>query len=198
MTRSLALLALSLLVASPVAAEGTVGTFTLDALSYISFGQDEVVPIPPGSTIQFHFGAPASDGSVPFTIGPGDVKIATIRLPNASGTLAYGIKSTARGTLRPAPDGSRIDFDAVVRATLKQPSGRETYDYAIPFTTATATATSRDGTETLSRSGSNVTGGARYAQIVGATTNRDNAFPKPGAAVYTVLSGRFDTLPPGR
>jgi len=37
--------------------------------------------------------------------------------------------------------------------------------------------------------------GAWYGQIVGATTNRENAFPEPGAAVYTVLSGIFDRLP---
>ncbi len=73
--------------------------------------------------------------------------------------------------------------------------GQGTYDYEIPFTTAVATATSRDGTETLTRSGRSITDDAHYAQIVGATTNRANAFPKPGAAVYTVLSGRFDTLP---
>jgi hypothetical protein len=36
---------------------------------------------------------------------------------------------------------------------------------------------------------------ARYAQIVGATTNEENAFPAPGAAVYTVLSGSFDRVP---
>jgi hypothetical protein len=30
---------------------------------------------------------------------------------------------------------------------------------------------------------------------VGATTNQENAFPEPGAAVYTVLSGSFDRVP---
>ena len=37
--------------------------------------------------------------------------------------------------------------------------------------------------------------GVWYAQIVGATTNEENAFPAPGAAVYTVLSGSFDQVP---
>jgi hypothetical protein len=37
--------------------------------------------------------------------------------------------------------------------------------------------------------------GVWYAQIVGATTNKENAYPAPGAAVYTVLSGRFDRVP---
>jgi hypothetical protein len=37
--------------------------------------------------------------------------------------------------------------------------------------------------------------GVWYGQLVGATTNKTNAFPKPGTAVYTVLSGRFDPIP---
>ena len=34
-----------------------------------------------------------------------------------------------------------------------------------------------------------------HEQLVGATVNKQNAFPKPGTAVYTVLSGQFDQLP---
>jgi len=37
--------------------------------------------------------------------------------------------------------------------------------------------------------------GAGYGQLVGAPTNKTNAFPKPGTAVYTVLSGQFVQLP---
>ena len=37
--------------------------------------------------------------------------------------------------------------------------------------------------------------GAKHVQIVGATANREDAFPKPGVAVYTVLSGQFDQVP---
>jgi len=37
--------------------------------------------------------------------------------------------------------------------------------------------------------------GVWYAQIVGATTNEENAYPPPGTAVYTVLSGSFDQVP---
>jgi hypothetical protein len=37
--------------------------------------------------------------------------------------------------------------------------------------------------------------GVWYGQLVGATTNQANAFPEPGTAVYTVLSGRFDRIP---
>jgi hypothetical protein len=32
-------------------------------------------------------------------------------------------------------------------------------------------------------------------QLVGAATNRDSAYPGPGAAVYTVLSGALDRMP---
>jgi hypothetical protein len=37
--------------------------------------------------------------------------------------------------------------------------------------------------------------GVWYAQIVAATTNVANAFPSTGVAVYSVVSGRFDSLP---
>jgi hypothetical protein len=37
--------------------------------------------------------------------------------------------------------------------------------------------------------------GARYVQLVGATTNRADANPGPGAAVTAVLSGTFDAMP---
>jgi len=37
--------------------------------------------------------------------------------------------------------------------------------------------------------------GAWHGQLVGATVNETHAFPEPGTAVYTVLSGQFDRLP---
>jgi hypothetical protein len=37
--------------------------------------------------------------------------------------------------------------------------------------------------------------GVWYVQLGGATTNRENAIPAPGTAVYTVLSGQFDQMP---
>jgi hypothetical protein len=37
--------------------------------------------------------------------------------------------------------------------------------------------------------------GANHVQLVGATTNKANAVPEPGAAVYVVLSGTFDRVP---
>ena len=37
--------------------------------------------------------------------------------------------------------------------------------------------------------------GTEYVQIVGATTNKEAAFPAPGTAVYTLLSGNFAGMP---
>ena len=49
---------------SAASAEETVGTFTLDGLSYVAFGDDEVFGLPAGSTLRFHFGT-AGNGRHP-------------------------------------------------------------------------------------------------------------------------------------
>lgn len=188
------LIALLCISDMPAFAE-TNSIFTTDELSFISFGDTEVVPIPVGSTIKFRFGEPAADGSVPFTIQPGDVDIAPIELGGQRGRLAYKIQSVASGTLSPTPSGHRLAFQARVRATLVRAGGGGSFDYVMPFTTDEATARSLDGSQTLSTYGMRVVDGVWFAQIVGATTNKRNAFPEPGAAVYTVLSGEFDTFP---
>jgi hypothetical protein len=36
-----------------------------------------------------------------------------------------------------------------------------------------------------------------HVRLVGAATNRQDAFPGPGEAVYAILSGSFDWLPEG-
>jgi hypothetical protein len=82
-----------------------------------------------------------------------------------------------------------------VRATLEGPNGHGSFDYTLPFTTESATATSADGTDTQSVTGLRLVTGVGYARLVGATTNRQNAFPEPGAAVTTILSGSFDRVP---
>jgi hypothetical protein len=101
----------------------------------------------------------------------------------------------ARGTIRPTEGGRQIEFTATVRATLHRGGDRGSFDYEIPFTTKGASAANDLGTEKLHVSGMSLVEGAWYAQIVGATTNQGNAWPKPGAAVYTVLSGSFDRVP---
>lgn len=191
--RPIASLLAALLLAAPAATE-TVGTLTLDSLSYISFGDDEILYLPAGSTLRFRFGTTAADGSTPFTIQPADVAIGDVPVLSG-GVLRYGMASPAAGTIRATPNGRRIDFTATVRATLERGGDSGSYDYAIPFTTEAAAAANRPGTETLVVSGMRLVEGAWYGQIVGATTNRENAYPEPGAAVYTVLSGSFDRVP---
>ena len=56
-------------------------------------------------------------------------------------------------------------------------------------------ASNAQHTDSVSVRGMRLVDGVWYAQIVGATTNKENAYPAPGAAVYTVLSGSFDQVP---
>ena len=149
-----------------------------------------------GSTVEFQFGTPNPDGSIPFSISPSGLAIAPIDLPSGGGTLAYGLAGVANGIILPAADGHIIQFSANVTATLDSPSVESgTFTYGMPFTTETASATDVLGQITVERTGVRLIEGVWYAQIVGATTNRENAFPAPGTAVYSVLSGRFDQLP---
>ena len=179
-------------VGFPIAAE-TVGTFTLDGLSFVSFQDEEVLSLASG-TIRFHFGEPLADGSVPFTIAPGDVSIPEIPL-SKGGTLAYTVASTASGVIRRTSIGRTLTFTAQIDATFTEDDHQGTLRYSVPFTTESVSATSRDGKERVEASGMRVVDGARYARIVGAAVNRANAVPKPGTAVYAVLSGQFDQLP---
>jgi hypothetical protein len=110
--------------------------------------------------------------------------------------LRYGLSSEASGAVYATAEGRKIQFSATVSATLAgQGEIDGTYEYSIPFTTETTSAPNRAGTKTLSVFGMRLVEGAWYGQIVGATTNKGAAFPKPGAAVYTVLSGSFDQVP---
>ena len=59
----------------------------------------------------------------------------------------------------------------------------------------TASASNAQRTDSVAVTGMRLVDGVCYAQIVGATTNKENAYPEPGAAVYTVLSGTFDQVP---
>jgi hypothetical protein len=182
------------LFAMPAASEETVGTLTLDGLSFISFGDQEILPIPSGAKIRFRFGPPAADGSVRFTIQPADVSIPPIS--SSSGTLEYGIGATASGTLRPTEDGRVMAFTAEINARLVQSDGRSgTIVYTMPFSTESASATNLAKTHSVSVKGVRMVEGALYVQLVGATVNKENAYPKPGTAVYTVLSGSFDRIP---
>ena len=178
-----------------VRAEETLGTFRLDGLSFVSFGDQQFLFPESGSTIVFRFGTPNDDGSVPFKIQPGDVSIAPIPLPSGKGTLKYQLVAPAFGFVRPTENGRKIEFNAAVAATLDAPEGSGTYKYTMSFTTEGASASNAQRTHSVAVSGMRLVDRAGYAQIVGATTNKENAFPEPGAAVYTVLSGSFDQVP---
>jgi hypothetical protein len=182
-------------IASAATAEETVSTFSLDALSFISFGDQQILFPASGSSIKFRFGAPAADGSVPFTIAPADVSIAPIPLPANAGTLHYSIAGPASGSLVPTASGRKLTFTATVRATLSNTPRAGSYEYEIPFSTEGAAASNAEGTDSVSVTGMRLVDGVWYGQVVGATTNETNAFPEPGTAVYTVLSGQFDRIP---
>ena len=188
-------LGLAWLLAGPAASAEMTSTLTLDGLSFISFGRQQTFPIPSGSTIRFRFGEPNADGSVPFRIEPGDVSIAPISLAESGGELRYSLASPASGVMRTAEGGRRIDFRAAVDATLVQAAEQGTYTYSMPFTTETLKAKSLGGDLEIEVTGMRLVDGVWYVQLVGATVNQANAFPAPGTAVYTVLSGRFDRIP---
>jgi hypothetical protein len=97
--------------------------------------------------------------------------------------------------MRSPAEGRRLDFTATVRATLDSGNGGGSFDYAFPFTTESTVARNAADTHQLVVSGMRLVEGVWYGQIVGATTNEDAAYPEPGAAVYTVLSGTFDSVP---
>jgi hypothetical protein len=192
---ALAMLVAATLLGFPARADETVSTFSLDGLSFISFGDEQILLPETGSSITFRFGAPAPDGSIPFTVAPADVSIPPIALPQNAGTLRYSIAAPASGLLVPTPSGRRITFTATVRATLSDNPRSGTYEYEIPFSTESASAANAAGTDSVSVTGMRLVDNIWYAQLVGATTNKTSAFPKPGTAVYTVLSGRFDQIP---
>jgi hypothetical protein len=187
------LLTTALLLTTPALADETIATLTLDGLSFISFGDEEVLPIAPGGTLRFHLQTPSADGSVPFTIGIGDVNLAEV--DSSQGALKYALAAPTSGVIQKTADGRKIEFTAAVTVTLTGPSESGTFTYTIPFSTESAAATDLSGQHTVSRTGARLVEGVWYVQLVGATTNKENAFPEPGAAVYTVLSGQFDTIP---
>ena len=65
----------------------------------------------------------------------------------------------------------------------------------MPFTTETVAATNVPGDLVVEVTGLRLVESVWYVQLVGAVTNKENAFPEPGTWVYTVLSGTFDQLP---
>lgn len=170
------------------------GTLQLDGLSFLAFEGKRSLAIPPGSTIRFRFADPSSDGSVAFTIERDDVSIAPIQIDEVT-TLRYTLDAPARGTMRREAGQRRVEFTAVLRASLTSPDGTSDATYSLRFTTESAQSTDAAGEESVQVDGMRVVEGAKYVQLVGATTNRTDAAIEPGTAAYGVLSGSFDSIP---
>lgn len=190
-------LLLPLVLASSSAGLASAGeataTLHLDADSHISFSATETLRVPAGSAIRFRFGAPRADGSLPITVHPEDVAIAPI--PVAQGAaLAYTLAAPATGTLRASARGAEIELDATLVATLRGRPEVPPVAYALRFTTGTARAENAERSDSVAVDGMPA-GAANAVRLVGAATNGPAAYPGAGAAVYAILSGRFDGLP---
>jgi len=175
--------------------QGTISTLSLDGLSFISFENLETYQIPSGASIKFHFAPSGSGSSIGFTIQPQDVVIPPIKLSSGEGTLQYTLAGPASGTMTVTGGTATIDMTATISASLSGPDGGGSVTYPLHFTTQTASAPNSAGTKTVSVTGAPVVRSAGYVQLVAATTNKPQASPEPGRAVYTVLSGSFDHLP---
>lgn len=185
-----------LLAVLPGAAVGaTVSTLTLDSLSFVSFEDKEVVPISSG-TIVFRFGEPREDGTVPFTIQPEDLSLPELALSSDQGALRYTLARAAVGVMQAMGDGRIIEFTAEVVASIEKDGMRGAeIKYLVPFTTEVATARNLPATVTIQVQGLRLLEEVWHVQLVGGATNKSDAIPEPGSAVYTVLSGTFDLLP---
>lgn len=180
------------------AAAETISTLTTDALSFISFHGEETLLIPSGTTLRLRFGQANPDGSIPFTIASGDLDMPPVNLPSKGRRLVYRLKDQVSGVMRETEQGRQIDFTADVQVSFEGEASQSSHSYRMHFTTETASARDRFGDAAISVTGLRAVEGVWYTQLVGATTNATNAVPAPGAAVYTVLSGRFDQLPSAR
>lgn len=187
---TIGLILVLVLGSTPALADEVIGTLTLDGLSVLSLQDQLAIPLPTGSTIRFHFGDPASDGSRPVRIVPTDLSLPAIQVPGG-GEAHYALSEPAAGTMREVNGTVSMEFSTTLR--VSQGAGATTY--RIRFTTETATAESLDRSGNVEVQGMRIPSGARHIQLVGATTNHADAELAPGTAVYAVLSGVFDQLP---
>lgn len=174
-------------------AQEQVSTLRLDDQAYVSYSDTETAKLPSGSTIQFRFGPANADGSVPILVRPEDLSIAPI--PVAEGaTIAYALRETASGTIRSVGGVRQIELSATLVASLRENPEAPAVVHQLVFTTGRAQASNAGGTESVALDGEAPAASNRVS-LVGAATNRPDAFPAPGEAVYAVLSGTFDWLP---
>lgn len=175
--------------------EMKVCTFELDALSFISFQDEEVYPIPSGGFVRFRFETPGADGTLRFSIEPEDVQIPSIEV-DGSRIATYRLAKGTQGTIAQTEGGLDVQFPATISASLASPEGGGTTQYTLQFTTGSASATNLESTRSVSVDGMKLLESGGAMQLVGATTSREAAYPGPGKAVYVVLSGSFDHPPP--
>ena len=83
----------------------------------------------------------------------------------------------------------------MITSTRDSPRGGGSLTYTVHFSTESASSPNAAGTRAVSVSEIRMVEGANHVQLGGAMVNREDAFPKPGTAVYAVLSGTFDQLP---
>jgi hypothetical protein len=183
-------------LAAPPPAEPFFATLTLDGLSRLSFGGEESFPIADGGTIRFEFQAASADGSLGFLVRPSEALLDPIPLRFEDESLEVSLARQATGSVRKGADGRLIlEVDAYVVVTLNHPEEPGSKRLPIRLTTEQVTARGFDGTRDIVVSGSRTSPGGRTVQLVGATTNAADDYPRPGAPVYVVLSGSFDRLP---
>jgi hypothetical protein len=189
-----ALLIIALLATPAFADEPFVATLCLDAFSVVSFGDQDVFPIPEGSEIEFEFAATEATGSVAFVIRPRKADIATMPLGRENESMRFTLGRNATGVMRREPDGGVVmEIDAFVIVTVDHPETPGSKRIPMRFTTESAQAKSLNGDRTIDVSGGRVSG--RGVQLVGTATNDEDDYPRPGAPVYVILSGAFDRLP---
>lgn len=195
---TLALLATFGLSASGgIAADHFEMTLTLDSLSVVSFDDRVIIPIPSGSTIRM-VGYPHQDGaSAALRVGASDLSATFLALPNGGGTVRVEFLGPGKGYVRSETDGTLgIALEFAVRLSVRNATGTAVHEMPLRFTTESVEAWNADGTKRYEVSGVRTSPGTRQVQLVAATTAPAHESEKSGAAVYVVLSGRFDRVPP--
>ena len=191
-------IAASLLLPRAGAAEAQTGatvTMKLEGSSFVSFENAATQGLPAGATIAFRIGTRGADGSIPFTIEPQDVQIPVFPI-GRSARGKYELVAATSGVIRRGSNGLELTFPARIRATTIPAEGaRKSLEYDLVFTTARATASNADRSESVAPQGKAINEKDGTVELVVATTNRMDAGPIPGAATFAYLVGRFDVVP---
>lgn len=193
LARRVVTIVVAVLLSVTSSAEESPATLFLDSNSYIAYGDSETLRVPSGSRIQFRLGSPIPDGSIPLTVKPSGLSMSPI--PIAQGAaIEYTLGETATGTLRAKDGGQEIELFATLVATLQGRPEVPAVTYSLRLTTGRVQAESADRTSAIAIDGVGASP-SNAVQLVGAATNRPDAYPGPGEVVYAVLSGHFDWLP---